>query len=230
MIIRYILRTVSFFIILLFAVSCRLFPISQQELQKPSIVNSDLPVEVLWTSGVNKQVVSPPVIGKSVSVVKTRGELLAYDIRNGRIRWQRYLNIGNSSPVLADVVSDIFFVGDGQNTVWALDGLTGKVVWKYVFPDDTTDISDIVINNGILYAATAPKIYVAAIDASSGTEIWRRENDLGYRGTHLFLNGDELIVVPLEAIRVLNRFTGETIRTKEVYIDGVLVNLPRNDS
>ncbi len=221
--VRHILSMIPFLFILLFATGCHYFPTSQPAPADPSIVDSNFPVDILWISKVHKQIVDQPVIGNSVLVAKTRGMLYAYDIQNGRSRWQRYLNIGYSSPVLVD--ADTFFVGDGNKMVWALDGRTGEVVWQYVFPNDTTYVGDIVMRDGVLYAATAPKIYVAAIDAASGAEIWRRDDDLGFRGTDLFLNGDELIVAPLGPFRVLNRFTGETVRTVEVREDGALANL-----
>jgi len=220
---RYFIFVISFLIILLFTTSCYSFPISQPAPVDPSIIDSNLPVDVLWISKVRRQIVAKPIMGPNLLAAKTRGMLYAYDIQSGQILWQKPLNIGNSSPVLAD--ADTFFVGDGNRTIWALNGRTGEVVWQYTFPDDTADVRDIVMTNGVLYAATAPKIYVVAIDAASGAEIWRRDNDLGYRGTRLFLNGDELIVAPLGPFRVLNRFTGETIRTVEVREDRALASL-----
>lgn len=222
--VRYIRNAIPFLLILPFAISCHYFPTLRPSPTDLSIVNSNLEVDILWMSKVHKQIVAQPAIGKNALVAKTRGGLYAYNIQNGRSLWQRHLNIGGYSPLL--VGDDIFFVGDSQNTVWALDGLTGKVVWQYVFPNDTTYVGDIVIHDGVLYAATAPKIYVVAIDADTGAEIWRRDDDLGYRGTHLFLNDDELIVIPLGKIRILNRFTGKTIRKADVRGDGgALVNL-----
>lgn len=182
------------------------------------IVSSNLPLSVAWMTDVEEPIVSQPAIGNEIVVVKTRKRfyegavsLLGIEINTGNKLWKREFTSGISTSIL--MLDDIAYVGDYERRVWALDGRTGTVLWRYEFSKDAAHIGDIVIDGNVLYAATSPTIFVAALAVRSGNVIWERYNDLGYRGVNLFLNHEELIVIALDSVHVLDRNTGEEIRS-----------------
>ena len=58
----------------------------------------------------------------------TDGEVVAYEARNGRVRWRFHLGPCESSPL---VVGGLVYVGDWHGHVYALDVRTGKRRWVF---------------------------------------------------------------------------------------------------
>ena len=55
------------------------------------------------------------------------GEVMAFDARDGAVRWRRAIGPTESSPL---VVEGTVYVGDWDGRVWALDAATGRTRWK----------------------------------------------------------------------------------------------------
>jgi len=190
------------------------------------VVQSDLPISSQWQATIVGAPLMQPAITEVSVVVATQmagfaRELYGFDKESGQVMWRRALKSGISTLLVPD--EQTIFYGDREHTIWRLDGKTGEVLWQYTFDMISGDVDDIVIEDGILYAATAPEVQVVAIDLDSLEILWLQTKSLGYRGTDLFLNGDELIVAT-GAFRILDKHTGEIKRIVDVYQNGAIWN------
>src|SRR5207244_1940672 len=108
----------------------------------------------------------------------TDGEVVAYEARNGEVRWRFHLGPCESSPL---VVGGLVYVGDWHGHVYALDVRTGKRRW--VFRTDGAVKGSASYAGGAVYAS--PAIWrqlvlvgsydrtFCAFDAATGRVRWR---------------------------------------------------------
>lgn len=108
----------------------------------------------------------------------TDGEVVAYEARNGRIRWRFQLGPCESSPL---VVGGLVYIGDWHGHVYALDVRTGKRRW--VFRTDGAVKGSASYAGGAVYIGSYDG-HVYKLDARTGQRIWRAsaQNRLGGRG------------------------------------------------
>lgn len=186
------------------------------------VVQSDLPISSQWQATiVGSPLMQPAITEVSVVVATKMAKLYGFDKESGQVMWRRALKSGIATLLVPD--GQTVFYGDREHTIWRLDGKTGEVLWQYTFDMISGDVDGIVIEDGILYAATAPEVQVVAIDLDSLEILWLQTKSLGYRGTDLFLNGDELIITT-DAFRILDKRTGEIKRIVDVYQNGTIWN------
>ena len=94
------------------------------------------------------------------------GEVIAFSVGQGKIRWQRTIGPSETSPLL---VGRRLYVGDWNGDVWALNASTGAVVWKYHTGG--------AVKAGLAYAGGL--LYVGAYDgrlyclSRAGKLVWR---------------------------------------------------------
>ena len=95
------------------------------------------------------------------------GQLAAYYVGSGKTRWSRTIGPSETSPL---VEGGHVYVGDWNGDVWAFNGNTGRVAWKYHTGGK--------VKGGIAYAAG--RLYVGSYDhhvyclrARDGKLIWR---------------------------------------------------------
>jgi outer membrane protein assembly factor BamB len=107
------------------------------------------------------------------------GEVIAFAVGFGRIRWRRQIGASESSPL---VVDGLVYVADWRGVVHALDEKTGKTRWTFRTKDE--------IKGGVSVAGR--RLYVGsydhhlyALNARTGKLIWKAQAQkrFGKRGT-----------------------------------------------
>jgi len=95
------------------------------------------------------------------------GRVAAYYVGSGKTRWSRTIGPSETSPL---VDRGRVYVGDWNGVVWALNGNTGRVAWKYRTGGK--------VKGGI--ASAAGRLYVGSYDhhvyclrASDGKLLWK---------------------------------------------------------
>ncbi|MBI2796410.1 MAG: PQQ-binding-like beta-propeller repeat protein [Gemmatimonadetes bacterium] len=110
-------------------------------------------------------------------------ELYAFDRRTGALRWV-YSDGPTGGPGYTNLASDStrIFGGSVNGYAYAVDAVTGTLVWKTKIATDTTytRVSSPAVNSGLV-VVTYRRVEgaltggVAALDAMTGALIWRRE-------------------------------------------------------
>ena len=95
------------------------------------------------------------------------GQLVAYYVGSGKTRWSKTIGPSETSPL---VDGGHVYVGDWNGNVWAFNGNTGRIAWKYHTGGK--------VKGGIAYAAG--RLYLGSYDhhvyclrASDGKLIWK---------------------------------------------------------
>lgn len=122
----------------------------------------------------------------------TSTELRAYDLRDGSVRWVRAVGRTPINPLLAN---GRIYIGTSDKGVWALDALSGDVVWgprKIDLP--------LVAHRGVLYGTRATaglgEISISsaayATDEASGQRRWVAEGASNVYTSAPILTGDQV--------------------------------------
>jgi len=94
------------------------------------------------------------------------GQVVAFAVGHGQIRWQRTIGPSETSPLL---VRNRLYVGDWNGGVWALNASTGAVLWKYRTGG--------AVKGGLAFAGG--RLYLGSYDghvyclSDSGRLVWR---------------------------------------------------------
>ena len=133
---------------------------------------------ILWTVDTGDDTWSPSV-AKGVVYVTTvdKGMLFAVRAADGTILWKKSLgDPGPSGTGAAPTVSDgVVYVGSASQELFALDALSGNVLWTVPMGEEAGTPPTVV--NGVAYAPSAG--HLRAIDASTGLTLWTTEVEGG---------------------------------------------------
>ncbi|MDP8911679.1 MAG: PQQ-binding-like beta-propeller repeat protein, partial [Actinomycetota bacterium] len=107
------------------------------------------------------------------------GEVAAFGIGFGKLRWRRRLGPSETSPLVAN---GLVYVGDWSGRVYALDEKTGRTRWTFRTGGEVK--GGVALAGGRLYVGSYDG-HVYALDARTGRRIWRASAQprLGGRGT-----------------------------------------------
>ncbi|PAV26262.1 outer membrane protein assembly factor BamB [Tamilnaduibacter salinus] len=141
-----------------------------------------------WSASLPSEVVAPPQSNGDVVVAHTiDGKVLGFDAASGERRWQYDGQIpvlsfrGNATP---RVGADLTLVAFANGQVVALDSATGEPAWQYRVgePVGRTELERLVdvdgtplVRDDVVYV-TGYQGKVAALDLTSGQELWSRES------------------------------------------------------
>jgi outer membrane protein assembly factor BamB len=130
----------------------------------------------VWRRFVYVTFIGRPACGKALV---SRGEVIAFDADNGRIRWKRRIALTESSPLVAN---QRVYVGDWDGRIWALDARTGRTQWVYRTGGEVK--GSLAIRGGRVYVG-AYDGHVYALAARTGRLVWRAaaQPRLGSTGT-----------------------------------------------
>ena len=96
------------------------------------------------------------------------GEVMAFAVGHGNIRWQREIGVSESSPLLR---GNRLYLADWDGRVWALDARSGRVIWKRR-PARAAIKGAIAYSDGRLYVGSYDgKVY--CLGAQRGRLIWK---------------------------------------------------------
>ena len=95
------------------------------------------------------------------------GEVIAFSVGFGKIRWRARIGPTESSPLVAH---GRVFVGDWRGNVYALDERTGKIVWSFETGDKVKGAAALS-GNRLFVGSYDGHLY--SLDAATGKQIWR---------------------------------------------------------
>ncbi|HEX6779523.1 MAG TPA: PQQ-binding-like beta-propeller repeat protein, partial [Ktedonobacterales bacterium] len=113
---------------------------------------------------------------------------------SGRVKWTHYIgNLWDGSPTVSN---GIVYIGNQENTIYALNAASGQVIWSiqlghYTDFNDYTDTGITptpVVSNGIVYA-NSQDCSLYALDARTGRTIWSSQAAHCDRAAPVVANG-----------------------------------------
>ena len=119
-----------------------------------------------------------PPCNRSPGAKGIDGEVVDFAAGFGRVRWRTTIGPSESSPLYVD---GRVYVGDWNGDVWALDGHSGRKLWRYRTGG--------AVKGGVAYASG--RLYVGSYDghlyclSTGGKLVWRAsgQGNLGGSGT-----------------------------------------------
>jgi outer membrane protein assembly factor BamB len=182
---------------------------------------------IAWRSPTNEAYDGTLGFGTTVAgplVIMVDVYLYAFDRANGNLRWvfegEPGVNLANSNPTAND---SVVFTGSGGGIVWALNALTGRVVWRRPapVPYPVLAVHPVVSGDLLFVGYTEPgagdRGAVGALNSNTGEVVWLHDF-VQYvdKGQDAGAHGD-VVVSPTTLytwlgrgdILALDRFTGQ---------------------
>lgn len=137
---------------------------------------------VLWKVKTNKSIVASPVIDQnSVFIGSSEDKFRSIRLSDGELWWENDEVEGYmSARPLVDKVHVYF--GGWENYFYAMDRITGKIVWKWSNGSENRMLSPAAVYpvkaDGKIFIV-APDRYTTALDTQTGEEIWRSNKHKG---------------------------------------------------
>lgn len=136
--------------------------------------------ELVWKLEAEKAVLGSPLVHKgSAFIGASDGKFRCIDVRSGRLRWvfDGVNGYVSGKPLL---YNNTLYFGSWGNGFYALDPMDGTLRWEWSNGASNRMLSPAacypVGANGRVFIV-APDRYMTALDAQTGSEIWRRKVD-----------------------------------------------------
>jgi outer membrane protein assembly factor BamB len=180
---------------------------------------------VLWRYGVgrSRNLHTPAVGGGRVFVSSYDTPFLyALDEATGALLWKIQIsNVSDAAPaVVVDGDTTPVYVGGGY-TVFAVDGATGRVLWRQSPYPNWGVTATPAVANGVVYVPDYHPI-VHGYDATTGAEVWTSVQ-LGWPDastTYVAIDGDTLIAGRIGGkLYALDVGTGDVLWSRQAYLD-----------
>lgn len=159
-------------------------------------------------------------------------QVYCLDAETGEILWRFYTNAPVRLP--PTIHNNKIYAGSDDGSLYCLNAETGALIWKYtasaekrMLPGNERIISPwairtgVLIDNGAAYFASGmfpeEKVYLCALKADSGKEIWKHEIPYSPQGN--LLASEEHLFVPTgrSTPLIFNKSTGEFIKQLSGY-------------
>lgn len=127
---------------------------------------------LLWRFDTGAPVAATPAISQGVICIGGSGNIYGLDVRSGSLKWTQH--VGGFFQSRAVASQGLFYLGGWDNTLFALDVLTGKPRWKTILGKGLADspaVSSPTVGNGRIYISTVGGT-LHALDATTGREKW----------------------------------------------------------
>ena len=145
----------------------------------------------VWTfsTSVNEGHQSPPIVNDAMMFITTPGsQVLALDARTGNLLWRYRRQLPEDLQQLhptnrgVGLYMDKVYVATVDAFVVALDARTGRVVWERAVEDYSSGyymtLAPLVAKGKVMVGVSGGEMgirgFVAAFDAQTGEEVWRR--------------------------------------------------------
>ena len=119
-----------------------------------------------WHSSVGRDFYGPQILDGQIFVRHTAGEVRAYALQDGALRWKAKRNGGTASPFVLFKCSVIY--GEELGNLVALDARTGAEKWRF---KTKKHCGDPLVAGTTLYARCSDHFHYA-LDAETGTLKW----------------------------------------------------------
>ena len=147
----------------------------------------------------------PAVSDDGIAFIGLRGDLIALDKETGTELWR----FKEGGSVGRPVVGGYMVMFEANNQIYALDGKTGRLVWKHVGGGNGLMID----GNGTVFAFA--KHTLLAIDGETGKERWRVENPLD-PSLAVCTNDSVIVSEGNNKLLCINSRTGDKVWSQEV--------------
>lgn len=150
-------------------------------------ISAENKVNVLWSKDIGSSFgdkyhqLTPGVVGKSIIVTDTQGQVSSYDLDTGKPLWKTDLNVAISSGVGAGAGTAVVTTYTGD--VIALSSIDGSIKWQV--PIDGEVVSQPQMNSDIVVVQMVTG-NIIALDINSGEQRWvftSSQPSLTLRGT-----------------------------------------------
>jgi outer membrane protein assembly factor BamB len=124
----------------------------------------------------SSSICTPPVVANGLVYAADSQGVLALDASTGATVWVTNLSrdlVGVTATKTAVVTSST----GSHPTVYALDAITGDVLWSTVIDGVGREFTPAVVAAGIVFVGTQSGSTLVALDAATGTEVWRMTGD-----------------------------------------------------
>lgn len=181
---------------------------------------------VLWSAadGIPTLVLSggskPILLGNTLIVGSSNGELTAYNAKTGTVKWQSVVAQPQGATdveKMVDIVANpkvsgaTIYVVTYQGNLSAINAQTGRVLWQ----TPMSSYSGLAVSSSAIFLTDA-KGCVYAFNRNTGKQIWK-QNYLQYRKlTAPAIMGNSIVIADAEGvIHWLSQSTGETVSRVE---------------
>ena len=110
------------------------------------------------------------------------GHLVAFDTRDGKVRWERDFPAGdfNKGKDFPDrcILGGRLYITDGDSCL-VLDAITGRDCGRLEAPEASRGWSYLAASDGRLYGAAHDRRTVFCVEAATGRELWSRRIEDG---------------------------------------------------
>ncbi|MDD5131378.1 MAG: PQQ-binding-like beta-propeller repeat protein [bacterium] len=173
---------------------------------------------------------SPTVTEENVYLGTYNGHLYAVDMKYGFLKWEHFFGAKINLPVC--FIDGVVYAAVEDGEVYALDGLTGKVIWKSTchyknIASLATDGNYLIINDFIGN--------ICKLNGSNGSKIWEIKSIDQMPKSSVVVANNLIIISTKTGLIALNKITGENLWSYQqpnsedigppiIYKDLVLVN------
>jgi outer membrane protein assembly factor BamB len=146
-------------------------------------------VNVLWSKDIGSSFgdkyhqLTPGITGSSIIVSDTKGNVSSYDLKTGKQRWDRSLDVSISGGVGAGGGTDTAVVTTYTGDVIALSADSGEINWQVAVGGEVVSQAQLNKNLVVVQLVTGD---VIALDRASGEQRWvytSNQPNLTLRGT-----------------------------------------------
>lgn len=158
---------------------------------------------IQWCEKIGGSLAFPPIVAAAQEIVifpDTEGSLSALNLASGDRLWD--FSTGEVNHQVRDVFVNgtpalwqdrVIFSSEDFN-LYALDVATGEELWRYTLAEEPQARS-VPIDSGIAYLG-AWDGYLYAINADTGTLVWKSATDVYHQGSTVRGNAGDLVWVP----------------------------------
>lgn len=135
----------------------------------------------LWNYSVERAYPSfvPLIDGNSIFIGTDRSPVVCLDKRTGKEKWKLDINLsdypkGFIHPIQADKKGNIYFNGTSKD-IFAVEKLTGKLLWKYEAKFDDDFFSRITVVGDTIFVNPCEAVFLAI--STTGKLLWKARLD-----------------------------------------------------
>jgi outer membrane protein assembly factor BamB len=171
------------------------------------------PLSEAWVYQANGRIVAVSTSASGIVFARTNADLTALAADSGQSLWQVELpRQVQPSPVIAR--DGAALVGAATREVWALDELTGQVLWKIELEPPLYGEPHVlgVTPCCVLVSRLAPDL--TAYDPIDGQTLWSLPNSRSFPTIHL--DGETIYVTGAEGVQALEAATGKQLWSRDI--------------
>lgn len=129
-----------------------------------------------WSNGGGGVAGFEVVVENNYVYAMATGSIYAFDALTGKLKW-RILTSNPYASYSAAVANGVVYTSLGNDTLYAINGRTGQVLWTYAASPQSQIAPSPAIANGVVYFSSGGDLY--ALDAQQGTLKWNNTIDYG---------------------------------------------------